>query len=67
MKNDLMLHLLSPGGFKAGATHAGLKTTPSPDVAILACDVPAAAAALFTTNKVFAAPIKIGRKHVAAG
>jgi len=61
------LHLLSPGGFKAGAAHAGLKTTPSPDVAILACDVPATAAAVFTTNKVFAAPITIGRKHVAAG
>ncbi|MGD0769334.1 MAG: bifunctional glutamate N-acetyltransferase/amino-acid acetyltransferase ArgJ [Tepidisphaeraceae bacterium] len=67
MTNDLTLHLLSPLGFKAGAAHAGLKTTPSPDVAILACDVPATAAAVFTTNKVFAAPIKIGRKHVAAG
>ncbi|MGD0390526.1 MAG: bifunctional glutamate N-acetyltransferase/amino-acid acetyltransferase ArgJ, partial [Tepidisphaeraceae bacterium] len=67
MTNDNSLHLLSPRGFKAGAAHAGLKTTPSPDVAILACDVPAAAAAVFTTNKVFAAPIKIGREHVAAG
>jgi glutamate N-acetyltransferase/amino-acid N-acetyltransferase len=62
-----MLHLLSPLGFKAGAAHAGLKTTPSPDVAILVCDVPAAAAAVFTTNKVLAAPVKIGRKHLAAG
>jgi glutamate N-acetyltransferase/amino-acid N-acetyltransferase len=60
-------HLLSPHGFKAGAAHAGLKTTPSPDVALLVCDVPATAAAAFTTNKVLAAPIKIGRKHVAAG
>jgi len=67
MTNDNSLHLLSPRGFKAGAAHAGLKTTPSPDVAILACDVPATAAAVFTTNKVFAAPIQIGRKHVAAG
>jgi glutamate N-acetyltransferase/amino-acid N-acetyltransferase len=62
-----MLHLLSPLGYKAGAAHAGLKTTPSPDVAILVCDVPATAAAVFTTNKVLAAPIKIGRKHVATG
>jgi len=62
-----MLHLLSPRGFKAGAAHAGLKTTSSPDVGLLICDVPASAAAVFTTNKVFAAPIKIGRKNIRGG
>lgn len=62
-----MLHLLSPRGFSAGAAHAGLKTTSQPDVAILACDTTASAAAVFTTNKVFAAPIAIGRRHVASG
>jgi glutamate N-acetyltransferase/amino-acid N-acetyltransferase len=61
------LHLLSPRGFKAGAAAAGIKSTRAPDVAILACDVLASAAAIFTTNKVFAAPIKIGREHVAGG
>src|ERR1700685_2143464 len=62
-----MLHLLSPRGFSAGAARAGIKTNGQPDVGILACDAPAAAAAVFTTNKVFAAPIKIGRRHVASG
>jgi len=62
-----MLHLLSPRGFLAGAARAGIKTNGQPDVGILACDAPASAAAVFTTNKVFAAPIKIGRRHVASG
>jgi glutamate N-acetyltransferase/amino-acid N-acetyltransferase len=61
------LHLLSPAGFRAGAVYAGIKTKPTPDVGLLLCDVPATAAAVFTTNKVFAAPVKIGREHVAAG
>jgi glutamate N-acetyltransferase / amino-acid N-acetyltransferase len=61
------LHLLSPRGFKAGAAHAGIKSTPAQDVAILVCDVRASAAAVFTTNKVFAAPVKIGREHIAGG
>jgi glutamate N-acetyltransferase / amino-acid N-acetyltransferase len=62
-----MLHLLSPRGFKAGAAHAGIKTSPVPDVGLLICDVPARAAAVFTTNKVLAAPIKIGREHIRGG
>ena len=61
------LHLLSPAGFRAGAVYAGIKTKPTPDVGLLLCDVPATAAAVFTTNKVFAAPVKVGREHVAAG
>ncbi len=61
------LHLLSPRGFKAAAAAAGIKSRSAPDVAILACDVLASAAAVFTTNKVFAAPIKIGREHIAGG
>jgi len=61
------LHLLSPLGFKASAVHAGLKTTQTPDVGLLVCDALATAAAVFTTNKVFAAPVKIGREHVAKG
>jgi glutamate N-acetyltransferase/amino-acid N-acetyltransferase len=61
------LHLLSPAGFKAGAVYAGIKSKPTPDVGLLLCDLPATAAAVFTTNKVFAAPVKIGREHIAAG
>jgi glutamate N-acetyltransferase/amino-acid N-acetyltransferase len=60
-------HLLSPRGFRAGAVYAGIKSKRTPDVAMLACDVPASAAAVFTTNRVCAAPVEIGRRHVAHG
>jgi glutamate N-acetyltransferase/amino-acid N-acetyltransferase len=61
------LHLLSPAGFRASAVYAGIKTKQAPDVGLLVCDTLATAAAVFTTNKVFAAPVKIGREHVAGG
>lgn len=61
------LHLLSPRGFRAGGVYAGIKLAHTNDVGLLVCDVPAAAAAAFTTNKVFAAPVKVGRQHVAGG
>src|SRR5947209_17469756 len=61
------LHLLSPAGFRAGAVYAGIKTKQAPDVGLLVCDDPATVAAVFTTNKVFAAPVLAGREHVAGG
>ncbi|HEV2295102.1 MAG TPA: bifunctional glutamate N-acetyltransferase/amino-acid acetyltransferase ArgJ [Tepidisphaeraceae bacterium] len=61
------LHLLSPAGFRAAGVYAGIKTKNQPDVALLLCDRAATAAAVFTTNKVFAAPVKIGREHVKSG
>jgi len=61
------LHLLSPAGFRAAGVYAGIKTKHQPDVGLLLCDRPATAAAVFTTNKVFAAPVKVGRAHVKAG
>jgi glutamate N-acetyltransferase/amino-acid N-acetyltransferase len=60
------LHLLSPSGFRAAGVYAGIKTKHTPDLGLLVCDAPApTAAAAFTTNKVFAAPVKVGREHVA--
>ncbi|MCC7351416.1 MAG: bifunctional glutamate N-acetyltransferase/amino-acid acetyltransferase ArgJ [Phycisphaerales bacterium] len=61
------LHLLSPAGFKASAVYAGIKRRQRPDVGLLLCDTTATAAAVFTTNKVFAAPIQVGREHIASG
>jgi glutamate N-acetyltransferase/amino-acid N-acetyltransferase len=62
------LHLLSPRGFVGSGIYAGIKTRQTPDVGLLICrDGPASAAAAFTTNKVFAAPIKIGREHLRSG
>jgi glutamate N-acetyltransferase/amino-acid N-acetyltransferase len=61
------LHFLSPAGFRAAGVYAGIKTKQNPDVGLLICDRSATAAALFTTNKVFAAPVKVGRDHVKSG
>src|SRR3954449_1343815 len=61
------LHLLSPKGFVANGVYAGIKIRQTPDVGLLICETVATAAAAFTTNKVFAAPVKVGRAHVADG
>ena len=61
------LHLLSPAGFRAAGVYAGIKSKHQPDVGLLLCERAVPAAAVFTTNKVFAAPVKVGRAHVKAG
>ena len=45
-------------GFKAGGVNAGIKAGRTKnDLALIASDVPCAAAGLFTRNKVKAAPV----------
>src|SRR5690349_17814719 len=62
------LHLLSPRGFRAGGVYAGIKSRQAPDIGLLVCtDGPASAAAVFTSNRVVAAPVVVGREHVAGG
>src|ERR1700728_675341 len=61
------LHFLSPRGFTAAGVAAGIKRSGKLDVGLLTCASPATAAAVFTTNRVFAAPIKVGRAHIAGG
>jgi glutamate N-acetyltransferase/amino-acid N-acetyltransferase len=61
------LHLLSPRGFRASGVYAGIKSTNKPDVGLLVCEHSASAAAVFTTNRVFAAPVKVGREHIGGG
>jgi len=61
------LHLLSPRGFRASGVYAGIKIKQTPDVGMLVSDLPCAAAAVFTTNKVVAAPVKVGREHIRTG
>jgi glutamate N-acetyltransferase/amino-acid N-acetyltransferase len=59
------LHLLSPRGFRGTGVYAGIKTKHTPDVGLLVCSGPSpTAAAVFTTNKVVAAPVKVGREHI---
>ena len=54
----------SAKGFMAGAVHAGIKSSDSTDLAILYSQSPCVAAAVFTTNKVKAAPVILSQKHL---
>jgi glutamate N-acetyltransferase/amino-acid N-acetyltransferase len=47
----------SPGGFRAGAAHAGLKTDGALDVALLVSETSCATAGVFTKNALRAAPV----------
>lgn len=61
------MHLLSAKGFIAQGVSAGIKQSGKNDVGLLVAEYFATAAAAFTTNKVFAAPIAVGRQHVRNG
>ena len=51
-------------GFLAAGVYCGIKKSGKPDLALLACPAGATAAAVFTTNKIVAAPVTICKKHV---
>lgn len=56
-------------GFRAAGIHVGVKThnPQKKDVALIVSDVDCAAAAVFTTNVVKAAPIRVDRQHLKDG
>ena len=58
--------ITSPQGFLAGATYIGLKTKGDDplDLGILCSEVPCAAAGVFTTNRVKAAPVVLCQQHL---
>lgn len=55
-----------PQGFLWGAVRAGIKASGNLDLAVALAPSGASAAAMFTKNQVVAAPITIGRRHLAA-
>ncbi len=57
---------LMPAGFRYGAVRAGLKASGRPDFAVIVADVAASAAAVFTANRVSAAPLQVDKEHLAA-
>ena len=58
----------APKGFSASGVHAGIRHNPGKlDLAIIKAEVRCAAAGVFTTNKVYGAPIKVDRAHLADG
>jgi len=61
--------ITSPQGFRAGTTYAGIKekTKNSLDLGILFSEMPCVAAALFTTNRIKAAPIVLSQQRLQSG
>ena len=58
-----VIHL--PKGFSFSAVRAGIKASGRPDVALASVPSGAAAAAMFTKNRVVAAPLIVGRSSLA--
>ena len=61
--------LTSPEGFFAGATSAGInkKAAGKLDLAVLFSETPCVAAALFTTNRLKAAPVVLSQQRLKQG
>jgi glutamate N-acetyltransferase/amino-acid N-acetyltransferase len=58
----------APLGFVAGGTRCGIRRSHTKkDLAIIASEVPCAAAAVYTQNKVFGAPITVTRRNLSDG
>jgi glutamate N-acetyltransferase / amino-acid N-acetyltransferase len=55
-----------PLGYRYAATYAGIRKDSREDLGLIVSDQPASAAAVFTTNRVQAAPVRIARQHLRA-
>ena len=55
----------TPRGFRAAGISAGIKASGKPDLMLLVADAPAQVAAVFTTNRVVAAPVLVSQEHLA--
>ena len=53
-----------PLGFRYSALYAGIRKDTRDDLALIVSDTPAAAAGVFTTNLVQAAPVRLCKKHL---
>jgi glutamate N-acetyltransferase / amino-acid N-acetyltransferase len=53
------------GGFRAAGISAGIKANGNPDLALIVSDTVAQVAAVYTTNKVLAAPVVVSKEHLA--
>lgn len=53
-----------PRGFRYAAAYAGLRKIKKDDLALIVSDTPAVAAAVFTQNRVAAAPVVLARKNL---
>jgi glutamate N-acetyltransferase / amino-acid N-acetyltransferase len=53
-----------PLGYAYAATYAGIRAVEKPDLGLIVSGLPANAAAVFTQNRVQAAPVKLSRRHL---
>ena len=68
MIKEIPGNIIAPKGFKTGSVHCGLKRDKrNHDIGIIFSELPCKAAALFTTNQIVAAPIKLSRDAVKNG
>ena len=59
--------VIAARGFLASGVSAGLKPSGRRDLALITAEKPVPAAAVFTTNRVAAAPVVVSRRHIAGG
>ena len=62
-KNVVTGAITAPKGFVAGAVHAGIRRTKL-DLAVVRSTVPAVGAAMWTANRVQAAPVLVSKAHL---
>ena len=55
-----------PLGYRFAATYAGIRKDHREDLGLIVSDQPASAAAVFTNNRVQAAPIRVAKQHLRA-
>jgi glutamate N-acetyltransferase/amino-acid N-acetyltransferase len=60
---DVNGSVTAPKGFIAGGLHCGLKKKRN-DLGVIVCEVPASAAAVYTTNQFQAAPLQVTRESL---
>lgn len=55
-----------PLGYRYAATYAGIRQVRKDDLGLIVSGLPATAAAVFTQNRVQAAPVRLSRRHLGA-
>jgi len=66
--NNVQLEPVSVRGFRFAGVSAGLRTEPGrKDLGVIVADSPVAAAGVFTTNRVKAAPVVVSAEHLKRG
>jgi glutamate N-acetyltransferase/amino-acid N-acetyltransferase len=59
------MSVTAAAGFEASGVHAGIRRS-GPDLALVRSTVPAVGAAVWTTNRVLAAPVVVSKRHLEA-